>query len=165
MERLLYKLISRLMLANKRNRARTPHSQSNRREEDVPVKDRFRRILMKEWRWTRGKRKSSQNQLHPRALLPRKKAEAMTRTKAATPKNGTSTAMSATMEATFSAVKDALRSLMFPVLASELSLRESGTARTASQSKPRRSKPPERQHLWRAVVEPRLQVQEKATYR
>ena len=146
-ERLLYKLISRLMLANKRNRARAPRSQSNRRDEDVPAKDRYRRTLTKEWRWTRGKRKSSQNQLHPRALLPRKKAEAMTRTKAATPKNGTSTAMSATTEATFSAVKDALRSLTFPVLASEPSLRESGTAGTASQSKPRRSRPHERQPL------------------
>ena len=89
----------------------------------------------------------------------------MTRTKAATPKNGTSTAMSATTEATFSAVKDALRSLTFPVLASEPSLRESGTAGTASQSKPRRSRPHERQPLWQAVVEPGLPVPEKATYR
>ena len=146
-QRLSYKQISRLMLANKGNRARAPRSQSNRHDEDVPVKDQSRRILTKEWRWAKEKRKSSQNQLHPRALLPRRKAEAMTRTKAATPKNGTSTAMSATMEATFSAVRAALRSLTFPVLASEPSLRESGTAGTASQSKPRRSKPHERQPL------------------
>ena len=108
---------------------------------------------------------SNQSLPHHRALLPRKRAEAKSRTKAATPKNGTSTAMSATTEATSSAAKDAHRSPTSPASASEPSPRESGSAGTVSRRKHRESRPPEQLPPWQAAVEQGWRAQEIATYR